>query len=106
MENSEFDKIFQTIAGSNTMIPSKAILSILGGIVNTSGKETEDVKKFAEAVKDCDLTDAISKAVLFTCNSIIINLWNTFGPQFEEAYKKELEKKNTEPVEEKPHQDA
>lgn len=92
MENNEFNKIFETIGKSNTMIPSGALLSILAGIVNTSDKNSEDVKKFAEACKDCEPEDLISKVVLFTCNSVIINLWKTFGPQFEEAYKRELEK--------------
>lgn len=110
MDNQEFSKIFETIGGSNTMVPSKALLSILGGIVNTSGKDSEDIKKFAEALKDCETTDLVSKTVLFTCNSIIINLWKTFGPQFEEAYKRELAKvEESEPApaeDNHPKQDA
>ena len=103
MTNEEFNKMFETIGKSNTMIPSGALLTILGGIVNTSGKDSKEVKDFAEALKDCEREDLVSKTVLFTCNSVIINLWKTFGPQFEEAYKKELEKAAAEEL---PKQEA
>lgn len=108
MDNKEFNRIFETIGKSNTMIPSKALLSILGGIVNTSGKESEDVKNFAEALKENELPDVVSKTVLYTCNSIVVNLWKTFGPQFEEAYQKELAKAEAEKESEEDHhkQDA
>lgn len=89
------------------MIPSNALLSVLAGIVNSSDKENEDVKKFAEALKDCELPDLVSKTIMFTCNSVIINLWKMFGPQFEEAYKKELAKAAADKApEELPKQDA
>lgn len=111
MDNKEFNRIFETIGKSNTMIPSRALLTILGGIVNSSSKDSEDVIKYSEALKDCETPDLVSKTILFTCNSIIINLWKTFGPQFEEAYKKELAKAEAteadkEPEEDHPKQDA
>ena len=106
MDNKEFNQIFETIAKSKTMIPSNALLSVLAGIVNSSDKENDDVKKFAEALKDCELPDLVSKTIMFTCNSVIINLWKMFGPQFEEAYKKELAKAAEKAPEELPKQDA
>jgi len=87
MENKEFGEIFDKIGKSHTTIPSEILLSILGGIVRTSEKTSPDVVKFAEVVKDCEPADIVSKSILFTCNSIVLNIWNMFGPEIEKAYK-------------------
>ena len=85
--NKKFGEIFDKIAKSHTTLPLDILLSILSGIVKTSDKDNPEVIKFAEATKDCSVSDIVSKAVLFTCNSIVMNIWNTFGPDIEKAYK-------------------
>lgn len=96
LTNEEFAEIFESIRDSRTMIPSEALLSILAGIVRTSDKDAEDIKNFAEAVKDCTLEDVVSKTVLFTCNSVVLNIWKIFGEQIREACKKCKEPEETE----------
>ena len=86
MENKEFDEIFEKIARSHTSIPSEILLSILGEIVKNSDKKSPDVITFAKVVEGCDTADIVSKTVLFTCNSVVLNIWNMFAQQIEKAY--------------------
>lgn len=98
--NEDFDNIFKTIAGSNTSIPSFGVLSILGGIIESSNKDNENVAKLAKGLEGLTPEDIISKTVLFTCNSIVLNLWRIYGDQFKEHYAKTQEQlKETEKVE-------
>ncbi len=83
METVEFNSILDKLAKSKTMIPTDAIISILGGMVGSANPESESVKGFVKALKDEPDEGKISKMVLFTCNAFVINLWKAFGPQIE-----------------------
>jgi hypothetical protein len=72
---------------SKASIPLEYILSILGGIVKDSDKTSEHVKEVAELFKGRSTEETISSSVLYTCNSVVINLWNLFGKKFEELAK-------------------
>ena len=89
MENNNlFHEVFEKLAKSHTTLPCETLLGILSGIVTTSDKDHPDVKKLAQDLGD-GLTkeEIISRSILCTCNSIIMNIWRMFGKQIEEAYK-------------------
>lgn len=94
MEDSKFHEIFVKLAGSHTVIPSEILLQVLGGIVKTSEKDRPEIKQFAETMKDLPIEEVVSRVTLLTCNSVILSLWNIFGTQIEEAYKKSQEQSN------------
>ena len=82
--NKEFEKIMETMKNSHASIPVEYVLSIMGGVVKSGEKEAPDVKALAAAFKDLSVEDIIAKTVLFTCNSIVISMWDCFGKKFEE----------------------
>ena len=96
MTNKEFDEMFEKIVKSQTMLPNTALVSIMAGIVRDADKDNPNIKKFAEAFKDMSTEEIISKSVLFTCNSIINNIWNLFRDQIEEAYNKVMAAEKSE----------
>ena len=98
-KEESFDKIVAIIAGSNSSVPSQAIVSMLSGLIQGTSKDSEIIARFEESLKNEGVTDEkekLSRVVLYTCNSFILSLWKTFGNDFKRLYKEVLEKQKAE----------
>ena len=98
-EENEFVRMVRVIRESESLVPSQAIIEILSSIVLNTGKDSERTKEYVEILQKDGVTDdaeKVSRIVLYTCNSFILSLWNTFGEDFKKIYKLRLEKKKAE----------
>ena len=96
--NEEFGHIMDIIKRSNASIPLEYVLSILGGIVKDSEKDSEHILDFARLLEGRPTNEVVSSSVLHTCNSVVINIWNLFGGKLEELAKENEAKPESEEV--------
>lgn len=70
--------IIETLFKSEEQIPVKIVMMILGGIINTSKPDDEEIAKLCEILNKSNTSqeETISHTVMMTCNSIVIGLNN------------------------------
>lgn len=74
----DINKVIETLFKSEDMIPVASIMMILGGVINTSKPDDEEIKKLCEIFNKTDLSqeEIISHTVMMTCNSIAMSINN------------------------------
>lgn len=94
MNNEEFGMIMETMKKSKATIPLEYVLSILGGIVVDADKDSEHVKEVMKNLEGRELNEVVSSCVLYTCNSIVLNIWKIFGEKLTELAEGKNSEKN------------
>ena len=84
MTNEEFGRVMDVMKKSRASIPLEYVLSILGGIVKDADKESASIKEVAKLFEGRSTEEVIASSVLYTCKSLVINIWNIFGKKLEE----------------------
>jgi len=93
MTNEEFKHVMDTMKDAKASMPLEFYLSIMADIVKNSGPENKTVKEISEAFKKSNepIESVISKTVLMVSNSVVVSIWNLFGPKLEELAKKKTD---------------
>jgi hypothetical protein len=74
----EINEIIETLFKSKEQIPVSVVMMILGGIINTSKPDCQEVSKLCEILNKSNLSqeEVVSHTVMMACNSIVIGLHN------------------------------
>lgn len=90
MTNEEFNHAMDVMKKAKVTLPLEFFLAILADIVKNSSADNPVVKQLAEEFRKANepVEGVVSKTVLTVANSVVISIWNVFGPKLEELAKK------------------